>query len=78
MSPTLQAAYVYAGSLPHPKPAVTIPIIIIFAVVLFVAISRKLMGLAVIAAIIAVLFLAYQAGAFNHWVKEGKTAIHGK
>ena len=30
------------------------------------------------AAIIAVLFLAYQAGAFNHWVKEGKTAIHGK
>ena len=56
MSPTLQAAYVYAGSLPHPKPAVTIPIIIIFAV----------------------LFLAYQAGAFNHWVKEGKTAIHQK
>jgi len=78
MHQTLLAGYVYAGKLPHAKPAVTIPIIIIFAVVVMVALARKLVGLAVVAAIIAVLFLAYQAGAFNHWVKEGKTAIHQK
>ena len=65
MHQTLIAGYVYASKLPHPKPAVTIPIIIIFAVVLMVALARKLIGLAVVAAVIAVLFLAYQAGAFT-------------
>jgi hypothetical protein len=53
------------ASLPKPKAAVTVPIIIIFAVLVFIGISRKLLKLAVIAAIVCVIFLIYQSGAFS-------------
>ena len=53
------------ASLPKPKAQVTVPIIIIFAVLVFIGISRKVIKLAVIAAIVCVLFLIYQSGAFS-------------
>jgi hypothetical protein len=71
------AVYVL-GSLPEPKAAVTIPVIIIFAVLVLIGLMRKVMVLAVIAAIICVGFLLYQAGAFDHWVDKGKGVIQQK
>ena len=53
------------AALPKPKAKVTVPIIVIFAVLVFIGISRKLVKLAVIAAIVCVLFLIYQSGAFS-------------
>lgn len=53
------------ASLPKPKAQVTVPIIVIFAVLVFIGISRKVMKLAVIAAIVCVIFLIYQSGAFS-------------
>jgi len=44
---------------------VTVPIIVIFAVLVFIGISRKVIKLAVIAAIVCVIFLIYQSGAFS-------------
>jgi len=58
------ASHVIAA-LPKPKAQVTVPIIVIFAVLVFIGISRKVMKLAVIAAIVCVLFLIYQSGAFS-------------
>jgi len=58
------ASHVIA-SLPKPKAQVTVPIIVIFAVLVFIGISRKVIKLAVIAAIICVIFLIYQSGAFS-------------
>lgn len=58
------AAHVVAA-LPKPKAKVTVPIIIIFAVLVFIGISRKVIKLAVIAAIVCVIFLIYQSGAFS-------------
>ncbi len=43
----------------------TVPIIIIFAVLVFIGISRKVIKLAVIAAIVCVIFLIYQSGALS-------------
>ena len=71
------AIYV-VGSLPEPKAAVTIPIIVIFAVLVLIGLMRKVMALAVIAAIICVGFLLYQSGALNHWVDKGKGVIQQK
>ncbi len=53
------------ASLPKPKAQLTVPIIIIFAVLVFIGISRKVIKLAVIAAIVCVIFLIYQSGAFS-------------
>ena len=53
------------ASLPKPKAQVTVPIIVIFAVLVFIGISRKVIKLAIIAAIVCVLFLIYQSGAFS-------------
>jgi hypothetical protein len=53
------------ASLPKPKAQVTVPIIVIFAVLVFIGISRKLMKLALIAAVVCVIFLIYQSGAFS-------------
>jgi hypothetical protein len=53
------------ASLPKPKAQVTVPIIVIFAVLVFIGISRKVIKLAVIAAIVCVIFLIYQSGAFS-------------
>ena len=58
------ASHVIA-SLPKPKAQVTVPIIVIFAVLVFIGISRKVIKLAVIAAIVCVIFLIYQSGAFS-------------
>ena len=63
-SPAHSAAHIVA-SLPKPKAKVTVPIIVIFAVLVFIGISRKVIKLAVIAAIICVIFLIYQSGAFS-------------
>ena len=83
MSQTLLAAHsmvhvvnVAAGKLPVPKKSVTVPVIIIFAVLAAVALVRKLIAVALIAVIICVGFLAYQSGALNHWVDKGKAAVH--
>jgi hypothetical protein len=69
---------IVAAKLPHPKPAVTIPIIVIFAILVFVALARKVIGLAIVAAVVCIGFLAYQAGAFNHWVDKGKSVVNHK
>jgi hypothetical protein len=53
------------ASLPKPKAGVTVPIIVIFAVLVFIGIARKLLKLAIIAAIICVIVLIYQSGAFS-------------
>jgi len=58
------ASHVIAA-LPKPKAKVTVPIIVIFAVLVFIGISRKVIKLAVIAAIVCVIFLIYQSGAFS-------------
>jgi hypothetical protein len=66
------------GSLPEPKAAVTIPIIVIFAVLVLIGLMRKVMALAVLAAIVCIGFLLYQSGALNHWVDKGKGVIQQK
>jgi hypothetical protein len=58
------AAHIVA-SLPKPKTKVTVPIIVILAVLVLIGISRKLLKLAVLAAIVCVIFLIYQSGAFS-------------
>ncbi|HEY5454631.1 MAG TPA: hypothetical protein VIJ96_04120 [Acidothermaceae bacterium] len=62
---TPQSASHVIAALPKPKAKVTVPIIVIFAVLVFIGISRKVIKLAVIAAIVCVLFLIYQSGAFS-------------
>lgn len=47
----------------------------IFAVLALIALLRKLIGLALIALIVAGAFVAYQSGAFDHWVDKGKQVI---
>lgn len=61
---THSAAHVIA-SLPKPKAKVTVPVIVIFAVLVFIGLARKLLKLAVIAAIVCAIFLIYQSGAFS-------------
>jgi hypothetical protein len=58
------AAHIVA-SLPKPKAKVTVPIIVILAVLVFIGIARKVLKLAIIAAIVCVIFLIYQSGAFS-------------
>jgi hypothetical protein len=53
------------AKLPSPKAGITVPLIIIFAVIVVVGLARKIVGLAIIAAILCVLFLIYQSGAFT-------------
>lgn len=87
MSQTLLAAHgsavasvvhVLATKLPEPKPALTIPVIIIFAALVLIALVRKVIVLAVLAAIVCIGFLAYQSGALDHWVDKGKSVIQQK
>jgi hypothetical protein len=82
MSQTVLAAHsvvhlthVIAAKLPSPKKSVTIPVIIIFAVLAGIALVRKLIAIALIALVICVGFLLYQSGALNHWVDKGKAAV---
>ena len=53
------------ASLPKPKAKITVPIIVILAVLVFIGVTRKLLKLAVLAGVICVLFLIYQSGAFS-------------
>ena len=62
---TPHSAAQVVASLPKPKAKVTVPIIVIFAVLVFIGISRKVIKLAVLAAIVCVIFLIYQSGAFS-------------
>ena len=53
------AAHVVAAKLPKPKPAVTVPIIVIFAAIVLIGLVRK------VVALVCIGFLAYQSGAFT-------------
>jgi len=68
-------AHVVAAKLPEPTAKVTIPIIVVFALIALLAIVRKLIALALIAIIIVGGFVAYQSGAFDKWVDKGKQVI---
>lgn len=68
-------AHVMAAKLPQPSGKFTIPIIVVFALLALLALVRKLVALALIALIIVGGFIAYQSGAFNHWVDKGKQVI---
>ena len=68
-------AHVVAAKLPEPTAKVTIPIIVVFALIALLAIVRKLIALALIAIIIFGGFVAYQSGAFDKWVAKGKQFI---
>jgi hypothetical protein len=65
-----------ALKLPEPTAKVTIPIIIVFALLALLAMVRKLIALALIAIIIVAGFAAYQSGAFDHWVDKGKQIVN--
>ena len=67
--------HVVAAKLPEPTAKVTIPIIVVFALIALLAIVRKLIALALIAIIIVGGFVAYQSGAFDKWVDKGKQVI---
>ncbi|MDQ1487336.1 MAG: hypothetical protein QOJ62_3029 [Actinomycetota bacterium] len=54
------------AALPKPKAAVTVPVIVIFAALVLIGLVRKVMFLAVIAALVCIGFLAYQSGAFTN------------
>ncbi len=69
------AAHEVAAKLPQPTAKVTIPIIVVFALLALLALVRKLVALALIAIIVAGAFVAYQSGAFNQWVDKGKSVI---
>jgi hypothetical protein len=60
---SVAAAINVVAKLPSPKAGITVPLIVIFAVIVVVGLARKIIGLAVIAAILCVLFLIYQSGA---------------
>ena len=73
--PVSAAAHVVALSLPEPTAKVTVPIIVVFALLALLAFVRKLISIALIAIIIVGGFVAYQSGAFDKWVDNGKTII---
>jgi hypothetical protein len=76
MLPAAQSAvHLVAAKLPEPTAKVTIPIIIVFALLALLALVRKLMALALIAIIVVGGFIAYQSGAFDKWVDKGQQVI---
>ncbi len=76
MHPMLSAAHEVAAKLPQPTAKVTVPIIVVFALLALLALVRKLVALALIAVIVAGGFIAYQSGAFDKWVDKGKAVIN--
>ena len=70
------AAHQVAAKLPQPTAKVTVPIIVVFALLALLALVRKLVALALIAIIVAGGFVAYQSGAFDKWVDKGKSVIN--
>jgi hypothetical protein len=61
--------------LPQPDSSWTIPIAIGLGVLALVVLVRKLVVLAVVLALLAAGFIAYQNGAFDKWVDKGKVVI---
>jgi hypothetical protein len=74
--PTTAAAHLAALTLPQPTAKVTVPIIVVFALLAILALVRKLIAIALIAIIVVGGFVAYQSGAFDKWVDKGKTIIN--
>lgn len=72
----LSAAHEVAAKLPQPTAKVTVPIIVVFALLALLALVRKLVALTLVAVIVAGAFVAYQAGAFDKWVDKGKSVIN--
>lgn len=72
----VSSAHVIAAKLPEPTAKVTIPIIVVFALLAILALVRKLIALALIAIIVVGGFVAYQSGAFDKWVDKGKQVIN--
>lgn len=68
-------AHIVAAKLPQPTAKFTVPIIVVFALLALLALVRKLIALALIAIIIVGGFIAYQSGAFDKWVDQGKHVI---
>lgn len=64
------------GPLPNPAAVFTIPVIVVLGGLALFWVARKLVTLALIAAIIAAVVLAYQAGAFDHYVGNGKQTVN--
>ena len=69
-------AHIAAVKLPAPTAKVTVPIIVVFALLALLALVRKLIAIALIAIIIVGGFVAYQSGAFNKWVDKGKQIVN--
>jgi len=76
MLPAAHTAHLVAAKLPEPTTKVTIPIIVVFALLALLALVRKLIALALIAIIVAGVFVAYQSGAFDKWVDKGKQIVN--
>lgn len=59
--------------LPEPDSSWTIPAAIGFGALALLSILKKLVVLAVLTALVAAGFVAYQNGAFDKWVDNGTT-----
>ncbi|MDQ1689224.1 MAG: hypothetical protein QOK42_2199 [Frankiaceae bacterium] len=66
-----------SGQLPEPDASWTIPAAIVLGVIALILLVRKLIFFAVVLALLAAAFVAYQSGAFDEWVDKGKGVIHG-
>lgn len=66
---------VNALTLPEPSGAVTIPVVLVVALIIVFALVRKLIALAVVGLLVAGVVVAYQAGALDQWVDKGKQVI---
>jgi hypothetical protein len=64
-----------AFQLPQPDAAWTVPAAIALGVIALLSLLKKLIVLAVILAVLAAGFVAYQNGAFDRWVDQGKSKI---
>lgn len=62
--------------LPEPNASWTIPVAILLAVFAVFALVRKLIFLGILAIAAAAVFFAYQGGAFDHWVDQGKQVVN--
>jgi hypothetical protein len=62
-------------TIPEPSGTVTIPVIVVVGLIVVFALVRKLIALAIIGLLVAGVFVAYQAGALDHWVDKGKQVI---
>jgi hypothetical protein len=64
--------------LPEPKAGWTIPLAIVLALLAVFALLKKLIALALLATLAAAVFFAYQGGAFDHYVDQGKQVLQNQ